>query len=282
MPVAISANTTYVVSYHSNGRFGINLNAFASAGVDNVPLHALQNGADGANGLFLYGSGGFPTGTYQSSNYWVDAVFNSTAIIPTATPTPSPTDTPIPTNTPTPGPPTATPTATSTPLPVTCPCTVWPSSAVPTVVANGDANAVEVGVKVRTDRPGQITGVRFYKSTTNTGTHVAHLWTATGTLLATATFSGETASGWQQVSFATPVAVTANTTYVASYHTDVGRYSADQTYFASQAVVNGPLTALQTGTDGGNGVFAYGSTSAFPSGTYNGTNYWVDVVFVAP
>jgi len=32
-----------------------------------------------------------------------------------------------------------------------------------------------------------------------------NLWTTSGTLLATATFSNETASGWQEVTFATPV-----------------------------------------------------------------------------
>src|SRR5262249_4711856 len=32
---------------------------------------------------------------------------------------------------------------------------------------------------------------------------------------------------------------------------------------------------------GGNGVFHYGSTSGFPSDTFNSTNYWVDVVFAS-
>ena len=44
-----------------------------------------------------------------------------------------------------------------------------------------------------------ITGVRFYKAAANTGTHIGNLWTASGTLLATGTFTGETAIGWQQV-----------------------------------------------------------------------------------
>jgi hypothetical protein len=70
--------------------------------------------------------------------------------------------------------------------------------------------------------------------------------------------------------------------YVASYHTDVGHYSADQAYFNAAGVTNGPLTALQTGVDGGDGVYAYGLVSAFPSNSYNGTNYWVDVVFISP
>ena len=41
-------------------------------------------------------------------------------------------------------------------------------------------------------------------------------------------------------------------------------------------MTNGPLTALANG-----GVFAYGSSTIFPSGTYNGSNYWVDVNYQA-
>ena len=59
----------------------------------------------------------------------------------------------------------------------------------------------------------------------NTGTHVGRLWSSAGQLLAQATFTNETASGWQQVSFATPVAIKANTVYVVSYHAPVGRYA---------------------------------------------------------
>ena len=72
-------------------------------------------------------------------------------------------------------------------------------------------------MKFRADQAGFITGIRFYKGSGNTGTHTGSLWTSTGTRLATVTFTGETATGWQQANFATPVAVTAGTTYVASY-----------------------------------------------------------------
>jgi hypothetical protein len=98
-------------------------------------------------------------------------------------------------------------------------------------------------------------------------------------ILATATFSSETASGWQQVNFATPVAITAGTTYVASYHTN-GNYSADPNYFAT-AHTNGPLTAPSSPASGGNGVYAYGSGGLFPTNTYNSTSYGVDVLFRA-
>jgi sulfur relay (sulfurtransferase) complex TusBCD TusD component (DsrE family) len=157
--------------------------------------------------------------------------------------------------------------------------TIWPTTAVPGTVDGGPDSAVELGVKFRSDVAGNVTGIRFYKATANTGTHLGHLWSSTGTLLASATFAGESASGWQQVNFATTVALAASTVYVASYHVTAGHYSEDDNYFASKGVDNPPLHALTNGVSGGNGVYAYGSTSAFPNQTWNAANYWVDVVF---
>ena len=91
--------------------------------------------------------------------------------------------------------------------------------------------------------PGYISGLRFYKAAANTGTHIGSLWTADGTLLAQATFSNESDSGWQQVAFSSPVAIAAGTTYVAGYHTDTGHYSADEGYFSTSDYTNSPLTA---------------------------------------
>jgi hypothetical protein len=156
---------------------------------------------------------------------------------------------------------------------------IWTGTTVPGVADAGPDSAVELGVKFRSDTNGFITGIRFYKASTNTGTHVANLWTGTGTLLATATFANETGSGWQQVNFATPVAITANTVYVASYHTNTGHYSINQNYFAAQGVDSPPLHALANGVSGFNGVYAYGSTSSFPKQGWNSSNYWVDVLF---
>jgi hypothetical protein len=141
-----------------------------------------------------------------------------------------------------------------------------------------DTSAVELGVRFRTETSGVITGVRFYKGAANTGTHTGTLWTNGGAQLATATFSAESASGWQQVLFDAPVPVTANTTYVASYHTDAGNYALNGGYFLAGGVDSPPLHALGSGVDGPNAVFIYGA-SAFPRQTSNGNNYWVDVVF---
>jgi hypothetical protein len=160
-----------------------------------------------------------------------------------------------------------------------CPCTsLWRPANVPTVPSAADNNAVELGTKFYSDIDGFITGVRFYKGTPNTGTHVGNLWSSTGTRLATVTFTNETASGWQQANFDSAVQITANTTYIVSYHTNVGSYAADGGYFTASAIDSPPLHAPTSAAGNGNGLFAYG-VSQFPTNTFNATNYWVDVVF---
>ena len=155
---------------------------------------------------------------------------------------------------------------------------LWDDTFIPTILSDSDTNAVELGVKFQSDVDGSITALRFYKSSANTGTHTGHLWTSAGTLLASVTFTNETTSGWQEMSLATPVAISAGTTYIASYHAPAGRYSADSAYFTA-AYDNPPLTAPSSGSSGGNGVYRYGAAGGFPNQTWNATNYWVDVVF---
>jgi hypothetical protein len=167
---------------------------------------------------------------------------------------------------------------TAAPAPWACPCTIWPATTAPARIETSDTNAVEVGVKFRADVNGSISALRFYKGSTNTGTHVGHLWTSTGTLLSTATFTSETASGWQQVNLSSPVNIAANTTYVASYYSPTGRYAVSDPYFTA-SFDRPPLHALANGEEGGNGVYRYGSGGGFPTQSYNSSNYWVDVVF---
>jgi len=156
---------------------------------------------------------------------------------------------------------------------------LWSSGTTPLVLDSSDPNPVELGVRFTPTVSGSITGVRFYKAATNTGTHTASLWTASGSLLGTATFVGETASGWQQVTFASPVPVSANSTYIASYHAPAGHYSVDEYYFDA-AHSQPPLLAPASTASAGNGVYEYGA-SAFPNLTYRASNYWVDPLFVA-
>src|SRR5262249_45011541 len=76
-----------------------------------------------------------------------------------------------------------------------------------------DPNPVELGLKFRSDAAGVVTAIRFYKPAISTGTHSGHLWTSAGVLLGSVNFTSETASGWQQANFTTPISISANTTY---------------------------------------------------------------------
>jgi hypothetical protein len=403
-PIPATANTTYVVSYLAPvGHYSADSFAFQTAGVDNPPLHALANGVDGQNGVYLYGaSGGFPTSSYNATNYWVDVVYTSSntygisgnisgyggagatvslsgvenltttadasgnysfdGIVngsytvsvsnPGVTFTPSSQAVTIDYGVATgvnftavvnnplsisgtltggagafvslsgsavasttadgsgnysfagllPGSYTVTavlagyifqPEAQVVSLSNTnatgvnftaqvCTCiSIWPSTTTPSLIDSTDVNSVEVGLKFTADSPAYVTGIRFYKASTNTGTHIGHIWDNSGNLLATATFVGESASGWQQVNLSTPVLVQANTDYIVSYVAPAGHYSADPNYFATSGVDRSPLHALANGVDGGNGVFTYTSTGAFPTNSFNATNYWVDIVYAA-
>jgi hypothetical protein len=335
-PVAISANTTYVVSYLTNaGHYAFTASGLSTA-VTNGPVTALAGG-----GVYAYSSvNAFPSNTFNATNYWVDVVYTQTAgstppVVTTVTPSSGSTGNPVSvaptatfsqavvpntvsftlkdaggnsvagtvsfnagntvaTFTPTSslaasatytatvsGAQNASGTAMSSPVSWSfttgavsqCPCSVWQSAAPSGAGDDPDTSAVNLGLQFRANASGRVIGVRFYKFVDNTGSHIGSLWSSTGTLLATGTFTNETASGWQELDFSSPVTIAANTTYVVSYHTDVGHYAFTSNGLSS-AVTNGPLTALASG-----GVYAYGSGNAFPSDSFNASNYWVDVVY---
>ncbi len=160
---------------------------------------------------------------------------------------------------------------------VDCPCSMFTSSTVPANPAENDTSALELGVRFKAAVNGYLTGVKFYKGTGNTGTHTGTLWDGGGNALTTGTFTGETATGWQKLTFASPVYITAGTEYVASYYAPNGHYAADANFFRYEPLVNAPLTAPMATQAAGNGV--YRSGAGFPNQTYNGGNYYVDVVF---
>jgi len=257
-PVAINANTTYIVSYHTtSGYIAYTTGGLASA-IDNGPLHAPSSSSSGGNDVYVYGASAFP-GVYngQSPNYWVDAVFSTTGGSGT--------------------------TATLS--------SIYAASFAPSGPPGFDntydggiaaAGGVELGEKFRSDVAGTVTAIRFYKGSQDSGIQRGELWSSTGQLLASATFTSESAAGWQQVNLSTPVAISANTTYIVAYHSTSPFIVYTPNALASAGVDNAPLHLLQSGLDGGNSVYAYDASpgaSSFP-GTYNGqsANYWVDVV----
>ncbi len=157
---------------------------------------------------------------------------------------------------------------------------LFSASSTPANTGFNDGSPLEVGVKFTSSGAGQITGLKFYRSPGDSGPDILDLWTASGTKLASANFTNTSASGWQTATLATPVSITAGTTYIASYHTS-GAYVATGNFFGN-ALASGPLTAPSSASSGGNGVYAYGGTNSaglFPTNSFNSNNYYADVVF---
>lgn len=239
-PVAVSAGTTYVASYFApRGNYAYDTGFFGSTWT-NGPLSAPAPG----NGVFKYAAtSSFPTESYHDSNYWVDPLFYPGSTPPAPPPPPD--------------------------YPGTV--TIFTADEAPALANSDDAVPIELGVRFSSTVDGTVSAVRFYKGPANTGTHLGRLWSATGQLLASATFQNETGSGWQTVTFAAPVAITAGTTYVAAYWTPVGRYAVSSSAF-NDGLTRPPLFVPVSG-----GAYAYGG-GGFPNSSSN-HNYWVDVVF---
>lgn len=148
---------------------------------------------------------------------------------------------------------------------------------VPDIPDSPDGGAYELGLNVTPSVDGFITGARFYKSAANTGTHTGSLWSATGQRLATATFTSETASGWQEVRFGRPVAVSAGQKYVISYTAPNGHYASKDQQWASFGLSDAPLTVA--GGFGSAPAGVYAGPGSFPTNSYNYGNYFVDALF---
>lgn len=142
-----------------------------------------------------------------------------------------------------------------------------------------DTGAVTLGVKFLSAQPGKVSGIRFYRGATNRLGYVVKLFAASGRLLAAAKTWKDTCvvPCWEQVNFASPVSLAANTTYVAAYYASGGRYAADK-FGLTDTHSAGPLRAPASGAIGGNGVYTY--STGFPKETWVNTNYYVDVAFM--
>jgi hypothetical protein len=159
-------------------------------------------------------------------------------------------------------------------------------NAVPANPVVADYNSVTLGLKFYSTQPGTISGIRFYRGHRNQSGYTVKLFSAGGSLLASAKTSNDTCNVpcWEQVNFSAPISIAANTTYVAAYYTSNGDYADDTG--TSGGLTNGEssgsLIAPSSSQVGGNGVYTY--STGFPNQTWENSNYYVDVAFtpVAP
>lgn len=140
-----------------------------------------------------------------------------------------------------------------------------PAAGINTTVFDDNGNGGnELGVRFESDVAGTITQIKYYRSAADTDftTRQGHLWSPTGVLLGTATFTASPGdSGWQTATLSAPIVIQANTVYTASYHT-LGDYIASNSYFLSTYTSpSGYLIA----PSGGNGVYDYGPTAKDPA-----------------
>ena len=160
-----------------------------------------------------------------------------------------------------------------------CPCSLYPASATPATtgldVRDGRSGTgpftYELGTKIQVSSGTRLTALSFYKSPGETGTHVGRVWTGAGASLGTVTFTGETASGWQEQALATPITLAPGQVYVVSVGMNT-RFVATLDGLAT-ARTSGPLSSVV----GTNGVFA-SAAGVFPTGSYRSSSYFVDAV----
>ena len=153
-----------------------------------------------------------------------------------------------------------------------CPCLLFDSSALPARTDSGRRSPTSLGVRFTPTTTGWVSGIRYYKSAGNTGTHTGSLWSADGRLLATAAFARESDSGWQEATFGQGIQLRAGRTYVASYFSPTGHHAVSEGFYAG-----GWDNTVLTAPAGGAGVYLRGS-DGFPR-TRSTSNYWVTPVF---
>jgi hypothetical protein len=115
-PVTVHRGT-YIVSYHTQvGDYADDAGYFSGKGAGPADVQALPDGVHGSNSIYRYGTSGFPTSTWKSTNYWVDVVYQTHYDLSTTTSDPTTTAS---STTSTTAPTTTAPSTTSTTMPTT-------------------------------------------------------------------------------------------------------------------------------------------------------------------
>ena len=147
---------------------------------------------------------------------------------------------------------------------------LFPPTKIPAQYNVTDGTAYEMGLQFKSAKDGQIQSIRYWKAAGETGAHVGKIWSSSGQLLASVTFTNETTAGWQEQTLASPLTIQANTTYTVSVN-------ANSYYVATVDELAAPLTKGALSTVLG----VYGSPGTRPiTQAFRNSNYYRDVVLV--
>jgi len=143
----------------------------------------------------------------------------------------------------------------------------------PQIEADPDRAPVELGVRFTPQHEGQVTALQYYQGRSASDVTTATLWSAWGRALARVNFPADTREGWRTIPLTKPVRLRAGETYVVSYHAPRGGYVVTEQDLTTRTVQNGFVL------EAGAGVYRYGQHSRFPTQSYRGSNYLVDIVY---
>lgn len=142
-----------------------------------------------------------------------------------------------------------------------------------------DGSAYELGTRVRVTSNAKATHLRFWKAINETSAaHQGSIWDARGNKLASVTLPASAGSGWVEAQLDTPLSLLTGQDYIVSV--------AIQSHFAVSSALNGQnlscpsglMQAPATSAAAPNGLF--GPAGQFPTQTYNGNFYFVDLLVV--
>jgi hypothetical protein len=152
--------------------------------------------------------------------------------------------------------------------------TFWADSETPANTSNSNSNS-NIAMGFAPIVTGSIAAIQFYKISTDTGTHVGTVWRETDqALLGSVTFSGESATGWQTATLSPPVAATGG----QRYRVAVSRPAQP---FAQISAFTGITVAGVMAMDN-TAYYVLGSQTGYPSTSFAGTSFVVDVIFTVP
>ena len=141
-----------------------------------------------------------------------------------------------------------------------------------------DGITYEMGVKFQSSIAGNVTGIRFWRDIAqDAATITGRLWSAGGSLLGSVVIPAGAPDAWNSALFASPIAIQANTTYVASTNIGGDQHYAFGAGGLASSISNGQHLSTVVGS---NGVYS-ATAGTFPDQSFGDANYWRDVIFEA-